>query len=85
VIEKGIRDRLGVQPGWKAVQHLVDGHVEIHFVPPEHARSLAGRLSRYARPELATDDALAVARAAAWADAARRREEEAPAGEAESE
>lgn len=83
VIEKAIRDRLGVEPGWRAVQLLVDGHVEMHFVPPEHARSLAGRLSKYARPELGTEEALSRARADAWSAAAeaRRAGEPAPQGE----
>lgn len=42
VIEKEIRDQLGVEPGWKAVQLLVENHVRIYFVPPEHQRSLFG-------------------------------------------
>ena len=44
VIAKDIRDKLGVGPGWLTVQRLVDGHVEIYFVPPEHNRSLKGVL-----------------------------------------
>ena len=48
VIEKGIRDRLGVGAGWQTVQTLVDDHVEIRFVPPEHDRSLFGALAQYA-------------------------------------
>lgn len=72
VIEKGIRDRLGVQPGWRALQLLVDDHVEIRFVPPEHTRSLAGCLSAYTTRSLATPEALTEARAAAWAKAAKQ-------------
>ena len=34
VIAKEIRDRLGIEPGWVAVQRMVEGHVEIHFLPP---------------------------------------------------
>ena len=49
VIEKEIRDRLGVEHGWLAVQILVDGHVEIHFVPPRHRRSLKGLLARHVK------------------------------------
>lgn len=45
VIEKEIRDRLGVAPGWTAFQQLVDDHVEIRFFPPEHNRSLYGILA----------------------------------------
>jgi len=34
VIDKTIRDRLGIGPGWLAIQRLVDNHVEIYFVGP---------------------------------------------------
>ena len=47
VIEKEIRDKLGVEPGWLAIQQLVEDHVEISFIPPEHNRSLAGILASY--------------------------------------
>ena len=47
VIAKEIRDRLDVQPGSLAIQRLVDDHVEIYFVPPEHRRSLRGALAPY--------------------------------------
>jgi AbrB family looped-hinge helix DNA binding protein len=50
VISKHIRDRLGVEPGWHALQVLVDDHVEIYFIPPPHNRSLAGCLAPYIRP-----------------------------------
>jgi len=55
VIEKEIRDRLGVQPGWKTVQMVVDNHVRIYFIPPEHRRSLKGAakpfIQRYPAPD----------------------------------
>lgn len=55
VIEKEIRDRLGVEPGWKTVQLLVDNHVRIYFIPPEHTRSLFGAarpfIGRYPEPD----------------------------------
>jgi hypothetical protein len=60
VIEKEIRDRLGVQPGWQAVQLLVDNHVRIYFIPPEHNRSLRGIAKPFIRcqapPEEEWDD-----------------------------
>ena len=31
VIDKRIRDSLGIEPGWIALQTLVDDHVEIYF------------------------------------------------------
>lgn len=74
MIEKEIRDRLGVRPGWRTLQLLVGDHVEIHFLPPEHERSLAGFLSGYARGRGAGGvGALRDAREAAWGEAARRR------------
>jgi AbrB family looped-hinge helix DNA binding protein len=42
VIEKEIRDKLGIGPGSVAIQRLVDDHVEIYFLPPRHNRSLLG-------------------------------------------
>lgn len=72
VIAKRFRERLGVAPGWVAVQRLVGDHVEIRFVPPLRERSLRGVLAPHIRrpvpPE--TWDA---ARAAAWEAAARAR------------
>ena len=47
VIDKRIRDHLGVQPGWETVQLLRDGHVEVHFLPPVDVHSSSGCL----RPE----------------------------------
>ncbi len=49
VIDKAIRDRLGIGPGWLAIQRIVDDHVEIYFVTPEHNRSLAGSLAPYTK------------------------------------
>ncbi len=51
-IEKSIRDALGAGKGWTVLQRLVDGHVELRFVPPppaggEHDRSLKGVLAKY--------------------------------------
>lgn len=52
VIEKEIRDRLGIGAGWKTIQRVVGaGRVELRFIPPTHSRSLAGVFSAYARPE----------------------------------
>ena len=47
MIDKRIRDRLGIGPGWIALQTLVDDHVVIYFVGPEHNRSLMGSLKKY--------------------------------------
>jgi AbrB family looped-hinge helix DNA binding protein len=45
VIEKPIREALGIRPGSLAAQVLRDDHVEIRFYPPEHNRSLKGILA----------------------------------------
>ena len=45
VIEKPLRDALGLRPGYIAVQRLVGDHVELHFHPPEHDESLYGVLA----------------------------------------
>jgi bifunctional DNA-binding transcriptional regulator/antitoxin component of YhaV-PrlF toxin-antitoxin module len=43
IIDRDIRDRLGIRPGWKAVQRVVGNHVELHFVPPSHHRAQGDR------------------------------------------
>jgi bifunctional DNA-binding transcriptional regulator/antitoxin component of YhaV-PrlF toxin-antitoxin module len=68
VIEKGIRDALGVSPGSVAVQTLVADHVEIRFFPPEHNRSLKGVLAKYVQRSLAPEDWASV-REQAWDEA----------------
>jgi len=74
VIEKEIRDRLGVQTGSVAVQRLAGDHVEIYFLPPPHRRSLKGSLARYARADLAPPADWNEVRGKAWAAAASEAE-----------
>ena len=69
VIEKSIREKLGVQPGFVAVQTLVDDHVEVRFYPPEHDRSLRGVLADSTNVSVALEE-WQRARSKAWADAA---------------
>jgi bifunctional DNA-binding transcriptional regulator/antitoxin component of YhaV-PrlF toxin-antitoxin module len=57
VIEKAIRDELGVEPGWTAIQQLIDGHVEIYFIPPRHTRSLSGVLAPYTDVRIPDEEA----------------------------
>ena len=72
VIAKEIRDQLGIQPGWQAVQHVVDGHVRLDFLPPRHNRSLAGILRPYIKRTIGpTDEDWQRAREEAWAQVAR--------------
>lgn len=70
VIEEEIRARLGVQPGWQAVQLLVDNHVRIYFIPPEHNRSLRGIVRPFIRrqplPEECWDEAIGESIADEW-------------------
>ena len=71
VIAKGIRDRLGVEPGWVALQRLVDDHVEVYFLPPEHRKSLKGSLARYLGGTLPGVEDWAEAKERAWTAAAQ--------------
>ena len=70
VIAKEIRDELGIEPGWLALQRVVDGHLEVHFLPPQHDRSLAGSLASYVRRSIAPGEEWDRAREQAWAEAA---------------
>jgi bifunctional DNA-binding transcriptional regulator/antitoxin component of YhaV-PrlF toxin-antitoxin module len=72
VIAKELREKLGVEPGWWALQRLVDDHVEIHFVPPEHDRSLFGALSEYAKVKVSEEDWHS-AKESAWEAAVREK------------
>lgn len=49
VIDKELRDELGIQPGFFALQRRVGDRVEIRFFPGEHDRSLYGVLANKAR------------------------------------
>lgn len=77
VIEKEIRDRLGIKPGWRAFQRVIDGHIEIHFRPPARNRSLKGSLRPYIDPavlEQAEKMDWYEIRERAWEAAAKERE-----------
>ena len=71
VIEQGIRMALGVRPGARTIQRLVGDHVEIHFLPAPHTRSLKGALRPFItrRPAADLDDT-----DAAWESAVTERE-----------
>ncbi len=74
VINKEIRQKLGIEPGWLALQRIVDDHVEIYFLPPEHNRSLAGILRPYIKKSIAPGKEWDEAREQAWDWAARLQE-----------
>jgi bifunctional DNA-binding transcriptional regulator/antitoxin component of YhaV-PrlF toxin-antitoxin module len=71
VIEKPLRDALGVRPGFVAVQTVVDDHLEIRFFPPGHGRSLRGRLAEFARRSVPPAD-WTRKREEAWAERVRQ-------------
>lgn len=71
VIAKDIRDSLGIAPGWVSLQRLVDDHVEIHFLPPDHRESLKGALAPFVKTHVPPGDAWGEARERGWNDAAR--------------
>jgi len=73
VISKEIRDRLGVKPGWLVLQRLVDDHVEVYFVPPEHSRSLKGSLAEHVKMSVAPGEEWDQAREGAWVEAAKKK------------
>ena len=66
VIAKEIRERLGVKPGWVALQRLVGDRVEIYFLPPEHSESLKGSLAQYLKAHVPPGEAWNRSRKAAW-------------------
>lgn len=65
VISKRLRAQLGITPGWIAIQRLVGDRVEMRFIPPEHTRSLKGRLASYVESPLSSEE-LRKAREEAW-------------------
>ena len=56
VIERAIREQLGIKPGWQALQVVVDNHVQIYFLPPEHEESLRGAARPYIRRQPGPDE-----------------------------
>ena len=73
VIAKEIRDRLGVEPGWVALQRLEGDHVEVYFVPPAHRKSLKGSLAGHIKASIAAGKEWDKARDIAWGKAARKK------------
>ena len=70
VIEKEIRDRLGIEPGALAIQEVVGDHVEVRFAPKPHIRSLKGAARPYIR-RLVAQEEWDTAREEAWQSAVR--------------
>jgi AbrB family looped-hinge helix DNA binding protein len=61
VIEKAIRDALGVVPGSVAMQRVVGDRVEIRFLEPEHRDSLYGILAEFVARSVSDDELEAAA------------------------
>ena len=74
VIDKEIRDRLGIEPGSLALQRVVDDHVEIHFVGPAHSESLRGSLAPYTKVRIMSGREWDEARQMAWETAAKEKD-----------
>ncbi len=77
VIEKPIRDALGVKTGFVAVQNLVEDHIVIHFYPPEHEASLKGILASERHKHVSAEE-WPEARRRAWPAAVKAEWAEAP-------
>jgi bifunctional DNA-binding transcriptional regulator/antitoxin component of YhaV-PrlF toxin-antitoxin module len=73
VIAKDIRDQLGVERGWLALQRLVNDHVEVYFLPPEHRKSLKGSLAKHVRARVAPGGEWDKAREMAWDKAGKEK------------
>lgn len=58
-IDRTARDQLGVRPGMIAYQRVIDGRLEVVFLPAPHQRSLYGALRRRGEsPQVVTADQL---------------------------
>ncbi len=68
-IDKEILHRLGIKPGWLALQRIIGDHVEVYFVPPEHRKSLKGSLAKYVKAPVAPGEEWDKARDRAWKNA----------------
>ena len=75
VIAKDLRERLGVEPGWLALQRVEGDHLVVYFLPPEHRESQWGVFAPYITRSI-SDEEWPEAREHAWRQAVI--EEEAP-------
>jgi len=73
VIAKEIRDKLGIKPGWLALQRQVGDHVAVYFVPQEHGKSLKGSLAEHTEVRVAPGQEWDEARKLAWNKAAEEK------------
>ena len=73
VIAKEIRNRLGIEPGWVALQRLAGDHVEVYLFPPEHCKSLKGILAQHVKVSVAPGREWDKAHDIAWEQAAKEK------------
>ncbi|MCL6088158.1 MAG: AbrB/MazE/SpoVT family DNA-binding domain-containing protein [Actinobacteria bacterium] len=73
VISKEIRDKLGVKPGWIALERLTGDHIEVYFIPPEHEESLKASLLPYIKTHISSDKEWDKARNTAWDEAVEKK------------
>ena len=73
VISKEIRDKIGVKPGWLALERLTGDYVEVYFVPPEHSKSLKGSLLPYIKTHIAQGKEWNEVRDKVWDEAAKKK------------
>ena len=64
-IDKRAREKLGIQPGDRAVEWVEDGRLVIYFMPKPHSRSLLGILKEPGQESRHVD--IQAEREAAWA------------------
>ncbi len=58
-IDRAVREKLGVQPGMVAYQRVVDGRLEVIFLPAPHRRSQFGAFHREGEaPKVTTSEEL---------------------------
>lgn len=73
VISKEIRDKIGIKPGWIALERLTGDHVEVYFVPPEHRKSLKSSLLPHIKKHIAQGKEWNEVRDNVWDKAARKK------------
>jgi AbrB family looped-hinge helix DNA binding protein len=73
VIAKELRDKLGIKPGWVALQRLSGDHIEFYFIPPEHKKSLKGSLAGHTKIRVQSGKDWEQAREIAWQKAAQEK------------
>lgn len=72
IISKEIRDKMGIKPGWIALERLINDHVEVYFIPPEHEKSLKGSLLPHIKIHISQGKEWDNARNYSWNEAVKK-------------